>query len=271
MASENGWMVIWPSPGVPTWVSFGSNPGSKPTSAPTEQMAYEGKRIYADGTGTGGGTGTIPPKPGPFFSPYTAEERALIDAWNAQYGSGAGTDTGTDTDGGTGTGTDTGTDTGGGGDQLPGYGTSQILNGFGIPGYETKPVTGGGSWAGTTWTGAPYSGFYEAPIPNSDVTNPNSPYYRPPTQNDDGSAINPGSTNIQPAVPYDASWYLQKYGGKAPPYLHAQEQLGAAMKGIEAAMPGFNWASPQALAALKGVGLPGGWTTMLGFTPGGSK
>jgi hypothetical protein len=103
------------------------------------------------------------------------------------------------------------------------------------------------------------------------VTNPNSPYYRPPTTNPDGTPVNPGTLDIRAAIPYDASWYLQEYGGKASPFLHAQEQLGASMKGIQPAKPGFDWASPQALAGLGGYGLPGGWTSMLGFTPGGSK
>lgn len=229
----------------------------------------------------------------------------------------------------------------GSGGQLPGYGISQTLNGFGIPGYETNPMVGGGSWEGTTWNGAPYSGLVEKVIPQTDVTNPESPWYRgdpyPKTNNTapppasllglkkilveggggdvdgggggdtdgggggggsgdggDGSGGKDGTTpvvnggagtdvitlpdgttsprlNIRPAVPYQTSWYLQTYGGKQPPYINIHEQLGDSMKGIQAAKPGFNWASPEALSKLGGVGMPLGWTSMLGFTPGGKK
>lgn len=167
----------------------------------------------------------------------------------------------------------------GGGGGLPlqnyGVGAQQTLNnggrGFGIPGFETNPMQStGGSWGGTTWGGAPYTGLLENPIPNSDVTNPSSPYYRGPVTNPDGTPISPG-LSIKPAVPYQTTWNLQTYSGKKSPYLNIHEQMGEAMKGIQPAAPGFNWASPQALAALGGYGLPGGWTSMLGFTPGGSK
>ena len=150
-------------------------------------------------------------------------------------------------------------------------GATQTLNGFGIPGYETNPMVGGGSWEGTTWNGAPYSGLQEAVIPNSDTTNPNSPYYRAPNTNADGTALTPGQVDIRAAPPYQTTWYLQTYGAKPPPYINIHEQIGDSLKGIQAAKPGFNWASPAALAQLGGYGLPGGWTSMLGFTPGGSK
>ena len=155
-----------------------------------------------------------------------------------------------------------------------GIGGTQTLNGFGIPGYETSPVTGGGSWEGTVWNGAPYSGLLENPLPETDVTNPNSPYYRPiyggqQIATDEGTTT-PGFA-VNPAVPYQTSWYLQTYGGKAPPYINIHEQTAKSMQGIPAAKPGFNWASPQALAQLRGAGLPGGWTSILGFTPGGSN
>lgn len=139
--------------------------------------------------------------------------------------------------------------------------------GFGIPGFETNPMVGGGSWEGTTWPGKQYSGLQQSLIPQTDVTNPNSPYYRPIYDN----WQNTTDTQINPAVPYQTTWYMQTYGGKPPPYINIHEQLGDAMGGIAPAKPGFNWASPQALAQLGGYGLPGGWTSMLGFTPGGAK
>jgi hypothetical protein len=76
---------------------------------------------------------------------------------------------------------------------------------------------------------------------------------------------------INPPVPYNTTDYRQAYPDKLAPWPNIHAQIGAAMQGIEPAKPGFNWASPQALAGLGGYGLPGGWTSMLGFTPGGNK
>lgn len=95
----------------------------------------------------------------------------------------------------------------------------------------------------------------------------------------------PGATNtagtatqfaIKPATPYQTTWYQSTYGGtptgglRSAPWANIHEQMGAALQGIAPAYPGFQWASPQALAQLGGYGLPGGWTGMLGFTPGGA-
>lgn len=108
-----------------------------------------------------------------------------------------------------------------------------------------------------------------------------------PVINEDGTVGTPTATTttepgtatqfqIRPATPYQTTWYQSTYGGtptgglRSAPWANIHEQMGAAMQGIAPAYPGFQWASPQALAALGGYGLPGGWTGMLGFTPGGA-
>ncbi len=81
---------------------------------------------------------------------------------------------------------------------------------------------------------------------------------------------------IRPATPYQTTWYQSTYGGtptgglRSAPWANIHEQTGAAMQGIAPAYPGFQWASPGALAQLGGYGLPAGWAAMLGFTPGGA-
>ena len=234
-----------------TWMQNGqpfSPPAQDPGWGPTTGSTTPG--------GIGGGTtpGPVPPPtPNPTPNPLPTPTPTPTPTPNPFPGGGGG-----------------GSGGGGGGTVLPGYGVSQTLNGFGIPGFETNPMVGGGSWQGTQWNGAPYSSYTDPVIPNSDPTNPGSPYYRGPVTNPDGTPIAPG-LSIKPAVPYQTSWYLGTYNGKRAPWENIHQQTGDALRGIPAAKPGFNWASPQALSGLGGYGLPGGWTSMLGFAPGGSK
>ena len=145
---------------------------------------------------------------------------------------------------------------GGGGD------TGSGPDGSGSVGGNDSDVGGGDRGPGDPWGGN------GEPQPSNDPgsgggTTP------PPIILPDGTVI-PGF-QIHPAQPYAGSPFTQQYGGKPPPYASLQDQLGAAMGGIPPAYPGFQWASPQAMHQLGGYGLPGGWTSMLGFTPGGGK
>lgn len=76
---------------------------------------------------------------------------------------------------------------------------------------------------------------------------------------------------ITPAKPWITTPYNQTYSGRPAPYANIHDQLGQAMMGQPVAYPGFAWANPASLAALKGVGPPGGWTQMLGFNPGAAS
>jgi hypothetical protein len=81
----------------------------------------------------------------------------------------------------------------------------------------------------------------------------------------------PGQFGIGTAKPYTGSPYTTSYGGKASPYASLQDQTAAAMTGVPTAYPGFAWASPGAMqrAQPSATGTPpGGWTQMLGYTPG---
>jgi hypothetical protein len=80
-----------------------------------------------------------------------------------------------------------------------------------------------------------------------------------------------GKFAISKAVPYVTSPFDQTYGGKVAPYANIHEQIGAAMQGVPAAYPGFAWANPAVMKAAQpgATGMPpGGWTQMLGYTPG---
>jgi hypothetical protein len=96
---------------------------------------------------------------------------------------------------------------------------------------------------------------------------------QPPNYNTttDPTTSNPGQFAIGKAKPYTGSPYRMAYGGKPPPYESLQAQTGAAMTGVPPAYPGFAWAGPAAMAAAQpaATGMPpGGWTQMLGYTPG---
>ena len=116
---------------------------------------------------------------------------------------------------------------------LPGYGLQQNLgsnqHGFGIPGFENTPQAAGGSWAGTTFQPNGPTTLVQNPIPESDVTNPQSPFYRPIYGNN--GEVQEGF-KINPAVPYQTTWNLQTYNGKPAPFINIHEQIGKAFEGV---------------------------------------
>jgi hypothetical protein len=86
-----------------------------------------------------------------------------------------------------------------------------------------------------------------------------------------GSTTSLPGWGIQPAVPWLTTSYLQSYGGRPAPYANIHEQIGAAMQGHPAALPPYQWAIPEEMFAAQpgATGMPpGGWTQMLGYTPG---
>ena len=83
---------------------------------------------------------------------------------------------------------------------------------------------------------------------------------------------------INPATPWITTPFLQSYGGRPAPfwdersgYANINQQIGQSMMGITPAPPTFAWASPERMKAAQPSASgfpPGGWTQMLGFTPG---
>lgn len=180
--------------------------------------------------------------------------------YRARHGIGStGTGTGTTTTGGAGTG-GTRLDIG----QTDPFTNLQIVGYDGNGNYLVSNPGGGEDPKASVITGGHY-GDISGAITSGGTANAN------PRTNWLGVPITNEGWAINQAAPWQTTWYLQTYGGKKAPFLNIHEQIGKAMEGNPAAMPTFNWAGPGAMAAAQPSASgfpPGGWTQMLGFTPG---
>lgn len=184
--------------------------------------------------------------------------------YRARHGIGStGTATGTPAGGGTPTGGATRLEIG----QIDPGTNSKIVGYDGNGNYLVETTSGGDDPRTMVTTGSKY-GDIRGDITSAGNTQAN------PRQNWLGVPITNEGWAINQAVPYQTSWYLSTYGGKPPPYINVHEQIGKSMEGVPPALPTFNWAGPNMMGAAQpyAVGMPpGGWTQMLGFTPGGGK
>lgn len=166
---------------------------------------------------------------------------------------------------------------GGGGGTQGSTGTTQVANVNGREIYLNPSVNSQGQPAppGMVWVPNGGDGGGE-----SLAVNLNDPYWGssgatqptgvPTTSGASGTSSIPG-WGIQEAIPWLTTSYLQSYGGKPAPFANIHEQIGNAMQGHPAALPAFQWNIPEEMFAAQpgATGMPpGGWTQMLGYTPG---